>query len=352
MFKRFVLDSSGNFAMLATILLVPLVVLTGFAVDYGMATNTRSRMQQALDSAVLGALVSNEDGQDAKLQDLKQLYDDNGGEGEPIILNLQTDKSDQQVASTSIRASATYELPTAFMHIVRVKKIEIEVFSAATKPLRVVAAKFKPILATGAWDKEIILMGRRGTGSGAGGGANRVQAGASDYEPLLKMTYTHNGGPEYLGTVITSRSENGRWRDVHRISCQGASSPTGCSEQFLVKDEDTEVDISEMEDIFLQMSISASSSLGVKYLAEHNPQPLLRSNDTSTSHHLFVAGEQQKQGMAVDIQRAIGCGDEVEQRWEDGGGHDGTTAWKGTDFWYLVSGRCDVDPGRAARLTE
>jgi hypothetical protein len=53
MLRCFLANSSGQFGMAVTLMLVPLVVGVGLAVDYGNMTRERSRLQSALDAATI-----------------------------------------------------------------------------------------------------------------------------------------------------------------------------------------------------------------------------------------------------------------------------------------------------------
>ena len=55
---RFGKNSSGNIAVLFAIVLVPVLVAVGCAVDYSVANNQRTKMQSALDAAILAGSVA------------------------------------------------------------------------------------------------------------------------------------------------------------------------------------------------------------------------------------------------------------------------------------------------------
>ena len=55
---RFGKNSSGNIAVLFGIVLVPLLIAVGCAVDYSVANNQRTKMQSALDAAILAGSIA------------------------------------------------------------------------------------------------------------------------------------------------------------------------------------------------------------------------------------------------------------------------------------------------------
>lgn len=60
-FKR---NEAGNVAMIAALTIIPIVAIAGFAVDFQVTTTQKARVQQAVDSAVLAATKSQQDGKD------------------------------------------------------------------------------------------------------------------------------------------------------------------------------------------------------------------------------------------------------------------------------------------------
>jgi len=55
-FKRFVRDTSGHFAIWTGILAFPLLGATTFVIDYNMAEQRRASLKGALDAAALAAV--------------------------------------------------------------------------------------------------------------------------------------------------------------------------------------------------------------------------------------------------------------------------------------------------------
>ncbi|MGB7287515.1 MAG: pilus assembly protein TadG-related protein, partial [Salaquimonas sp.] len=55
MFKRFIENENGNFAIIMGLMLVPLMGLLGAGFDYSQMTNEKVKIQKAADTALLAA---------------------------------------------------------------------------------------------------------------------------------------------------------------------------------------------------------------------------------------------------------------------------------------------------------
>lgn len=60
----FAVNEQGNVAMIAALVIIPIIAIAGFAIDFQMTTTQKARVQQAVDSAVLAATKSMQDGKD------------------------------------------------------------------------------------------------------------------------------------------------------------------------------------------------------------------------------------------------------------------------------------------------
>jgi hypothetical protein len=192
---------------------------------------------------------------------------------------------------------------------------------------------------TGYWDKVVTLFGR--------------QTGQTTYKPLISMKYVYNGlGGVGVGTTTLNKIEAGVTTPIYKINCSRVLVLSACTNEILRDDGTTEVDLENFDDTYLQMDISASTSDGIYWLNYNNPPRTIRSNDPNLANRLFVDQIQQPNGVAVDMQKAVGCGNWQEQRWEDGGGAGGQSAWNGTDFRYKVRGRCDWGNVKSVFITK
>lgn len=124
-----------------------------------------------------------------------------------------------------------------------------------------------------------------------------------------------------------------------------------CVKTNLAGDGIGAVDLAGMEDVYMQMDISAK--VGKIYWWFKEPVVYLKSDDPATSDNIFVEGKATPKGADINMIQAIGCNSSwVEHRWEDGGGWNGAPSpWEGTDFRYFVKGGCSSN-GATVRLTD
>ncbi|WP_213272274.1 pilus assembly protein [Hyphomonas sp.] len=133
-FKGFAANESGNVAMIAALTIIPIVTIAGFAIDFQVTTTQKARVQQAIDSAVLAATKSMQDGKD-KAYTLKEANDYFTG-----ILNqsshsgLTCTKIDLIYidATEEMEGRASCEQKTTLSQVAGIQKLEFDVASAAT----------------------------------------------------------------------------------------------------------------------------------------------------------------------------------------------------------------------------
>ena len=78
--KRFLTSTSGNFAISATVLAVPLILAAGLMVDMTTVSRSQNELQQAMDAAVLavareGETITNKQATDIARTYLEENYD-------------------------------------------------------------------------------------------------------------------------------------------------------------------------------------------------------------------------------------------------------------------------------------
>lgn len=331
--RHFSQSDSGTIAVAAALLTVPLLVSIGLVVDYSMATTLRSEMQSALDAAAFAALaLPDTTTAEDRAKALQAAYAANGGAGNAVIDgDILTN-----TLGASMRVTSSYAMPTAFMSIVGQPFVALGATASVSKPVKLKTAAFKLDGVTGAWDKTVTMMGRA--------------TATSPYLPLLKMVYTTTNIGGWGTTVLSSPDPKNntltKWIDFQRIDCTALRT---CTTKNLLGDGTASIDISAMDDVYLQMDISAK--VGKPYWWFSIPVVTLKSNDPATSDQMMVEGKAMPKGEVANMVQSVGCNDKwVEQRWEDGGGYEGTTAWEGTDFRYLVKGGCSSSGG-SVRLT-
>ncbi len=105
--NRFSGDRAGNFAILAGVLSLPLLLGVGMALDYSTISRTRSNLQNSLDSAVLAIAREGEHITDARAKELAGLFTRENTDWK--VTNLQVTH-----VGTSFKVEGTVDAPIAF----------------------------------------------------------------------------------------------------------------------------------------------------------------------------------------------------------------------------------------------
>ena len=112
---QFQADVRGNVAIIFSLAAIPLMFMTGAAIDYGRALTVRAKLQSAVDSTVLALIREPKGTPVAKLQARAEAY-----------LAAMHDKIftgatniHVSVAGQNVQVSAEAIMPTAFMKLVR-----------------------------------------------------------------------------------------------------------------------------------------------------------------------------------------------------------------------------------------
>lgn len=105
--KRFSGDRAGNFAILAGVLSLPLLLGVGMALDYSTISRTRSNLQNSLDTAVLAIAREGEHITDDRANELAGLFARENTDWN--VKNLQVTH-----VGTSFKVEGTVDAPIAF----------------------------------------------------------------------------------------------------------------------------------------------------------------------------------------------------------------------------------------------
>ncbi|MGE0284163.1 MAG: TadE/TadG family type IV pilus assembly protein, partial [Rhizobiaceae bacterium] len=340
-------NEDGNLAVTFSMCLLPILLAVGVATDYSSATHDRSSMQNALDAAILSLTALPETMPNTERETkLKEFYAGNGGTGTAKLDSF----SINAVGEVDAKASASYDMPTSFMQLANVTKVPISVVAEMHKQPTLIEAKFEIEKASGWWNKTMTLKGRK--------------YGQTANNNLMKITYAYNNAGESKGygtTSVYKVTKNAQGNDVETLIQQQVcntykgSSTWGDGASLLKNNEmsqtpaltmtsgsfttkcwyksglasDTFIDVSTMEDIYLQMDVPSG-----------NPS-VLKSNDPNTADRLYLDGiEVVPNGKPVDIFTAVPCGQTSPQAWEDGGNATPAPV-SNADFFYKVTGKCD-----------
>lgn len=131
---RFAGNETGNVAMIAALVIIPIAAIAGFAIDFQVTTTQKARIQQAVDSAVLAATKSMQDGKD-RAYSLKEANDYFSG-----ILNQSNNSGLNCTKIELTYFDETEELEghvscsqtTTLSQIIGIKNLDFQVSSAAT----------------------------------------------------------------------------------------------------------------------------------------------------------------------------------------------------------------------------
>lgn len=127
--SRFFKDSRGGVAPLAALTFIPLLGITGAAVDYGQALAARTAMQSALDSAALA--VAKQDMTGSQIPGQAQQYF-SAVFVQPNVQNVQIDAAAAVTSgATSVKLSASGFINTTFLTAVGIPTISIAAKSSA-----------------------------------------------------------------------------------------------------------------------------------------------------------------------------------------------------------------------------
>lgn len=124
------LDNRGAVTMLVGLAIIPLILALGIAVDGGIAYNAQSRLQGALDSAVLaGAKKIGADVEEMKAE--ARMFFNSNYPADYLGGRVVDFDADFDVNTRELNVEATVEVPTAFMGIVGIPTVDVYVDSKA-----------------------------------------------------------------------------------------------------------------------------------------------------------------------------------------------------------------------------
>lgn len=131
---NFARNERGNVAMIAALSIIPIVGIAGFAIDFQVTTTQKARVQQAVDSAVLAATKSMQDGKD---QDYTQK------EANDYFAGILNQSNNSGLTCTKIdliyieeteelEGKVSCEQQTTLSNVMGIQKLDFTVSSAAT----------------------------------------------------------------------------------------------------------------------------------------------------------------------------------------------------------------------------
>ncbi|WJI43094.1 pilus assembly protein TadG-related protein [Mesorhizobium sp. C120A] len=135
--KDLLLDRSGNFAVAAALVALPLCLVLGVAIDLTSAVTWKSRLQELADSAALAAIES-DGGDEEAVAAAKNIALGNGSfaVGAVVEVDITTPTPVSREAAVEIAAT----MPTDFMNLAGIQAISLHVTAKARKAPRSIAS--------------------------------------------------------------------------------------------------------------------------------------------------------------------------------------------------------------------
>ncbi|ATU93014.1 TadE/TadG family type IV pilus assembly protein [Phyllobacterium zundukense] len=313
-FRDFLKDRSGATALTFALMLVPIMGMTGLAVDYSVATNERATLQDAADAAALaGASVFTGANKQAAEDRARAYLKANLGMAKYGAVTVNFSAANQRIT-----VSLAGQTQTTFMRILNQDTMAVGVNAQALAPLKPSSATIKVDNIYGHWFKRVTVVAVK------------------------------NGVETTVGTVVyqpTDHSfESGRGT--------GTTVPT--------KDQMTTITLSDYDSVYLKMQVKEdgcdigyrnpdASKTIVKCVVDAKKTSYNRTyttNNKDTVHYLFVDGKQLPPQSTPPLTDIFSCdGGTHKHAWEDGGG------WAKQDVFYTVTSACKSVDGELVRLT-
>jgi hypothetical protein len=296
---------SGNFAITTALLATPMLMLVGGAIDISFAFAARGHLQAVADGAALDAA--------------REFHGDNAHAVRKrasafFALHHADHAHDVAFDNDAVSISIGYNYPAMFSGAMGITSIPISVSASAVSPAKPKAVVLTPTSARGHWYKKVTI---------------RITRPDTDVEEVLAtIVYqpaVHDGSGSGALSINPAGALNlGAYRrlilqmDIKRDGCAVGHKATH-SGNYLV-------------------CVESSSMSDARFDAT------LRTDDSTTTHYLFVNGKQLEKGSASPLNAVLPCGAKAEHAWEDGGN------FALQDFFYTVEAECFKDK-IATRLT-
>jgi len=125
--RHFLSDRRGSVVIVFALMVVVIVGLVGFSIDFSRGLDFKTKMQAALDAAVLAAVIERPDGRDAIA---RRFFEDNRESDIAAVSSLSFTSN----RDGTYTGKATATLPTAFASLVNIPVLNIAV-TATARPL-------------------------------------------------------------------------------------------------------------------------------------------------------------------------------------------------------------------------
>lgn len=312
--RNFLKDRSGATAITFGLLLIPIMGMTGLAVDYSLASNERSKLQNAADSAALAGASIYIGTNSAQAEARARAYlKANLGEqaANAVTINF---KADKQLVTVSLNGQSG----TTFMRVLNKNSMPIGVTATALAPLKPTTATIKVDDVFGYWFKRVTIVAVK----------NNVETvvGTVVYQPTDHSGESGRG----IGTTVPTKDQMQTITlgDYDRVYLKMGVKTDGCDIGY--RNPDTRA----------KLVVCIKDNPNTTY------DSTLRTDDTQTVNHLFVDGKQLPANSTPPLTDIFSCeGGTHKHAWEDGGG------WDKQDFFYTVTSACKAVNNEYVRLT-
>lgn len=312
-FRQFLKDRSGATAMTFALLMVPIMGMTGLAVEYSRASSDRSRLQNAADAAALAgaSIFTGANSAAAEARARAYLRANLGDQADDVTVNFSA-------ANQRVNVTLGGQTNTLFMHLLDHDKVPINVSAQALAPLEPSKATIKVDNVYGHWFKRVTVVAVK------------------------------NGVATPVGSVVYQPTDH------------SYESGRGTGTTVPAKDQMTTITLSNYDSVYLKMEVKEdgcdigyrnpdTSKTIVKCVVDKTKTSYNRTMTTDnvdTVHYLFVDGKQLPPKSKPPLTDIFSCdGGTHKHAWEDGGG------WTKQDFFYTVTSECKSVDGELVRLT-
>jgi Flp pilus assembly protein TadG len=330
-FTKFLKDRSGATAVTFAVLLVPLMGMTGLAVDYSRASSDRSELQNAADAAVLaGASIYTGSNLPAVETRVLEMLRSN-------LNNFDSSGATYNVSVTGdvparIRLSVSKPMETTFMRVLNQNQMDIDVGSEASGALTPVEATFTITHVKGIYYKKISVIVVRENGA-------QEEVAALEYTNVKQVD-----GKGVSVPAVDSKSQVfklGKFKDFYfTMIVKKGGCPIG-QKNNNNSDSSKRKCVSSDSSNDQLISIPAGLTFQQEYNLKDNANAfLVRSDNPNDAWRLALNGAQSTtagEKPPVKMNDLMNCdGSTKRHGWEDGGG--GTP-----DFEYTLKTGCALD---------
>jgi len=323
---KFLKNRSGATAVTFAVLLVPLMGMTGLAVDYSRASNDRSKLQNAADAAVLaGASIyvgNNLPAVNTRVLEMLRSNLDNFDSSGATYNVLVTED-----VPARIRLSVSKPMETTFMRVLNQNKMDIGVGSEASGALTPVEATFTITKVKGTYYKKISVIVVRENGA---------------QEEVAALEYTNvkqSDGKGVSVPAVNSTSQVfklGKFKDFYfTMKVKRDGCPIGKKNEDKTRCVDSNNSNNQLVTIPAGLSFKDEAKL-----KDNANAFLVQSNNPNDAWRLALDGAQTTTAVEkppVTMDDLMNCDGSVKRHgWEDGGGSN-------PDFEYTLKTGCALD---------